>query len=106
MLREAVSNLIRHSGGSRCRVEIAFPTGAMTLSVEDDGRGMDVAAMGAKGNGLGGIERRALIPELVRDSRDLTAVLSRYAQDLGETSDAEPLLPRLKPLPRARGAVR
>ena len=61
VLREAVSNLIRHSGGSRCRVEIAFPTGAMTLSVEDDGRGMDVAAMGAKGNGLGGIERRVRI---------------------------------------------
>ncbi|MBK7991713.1 MAG: hypothetical protein IPK05_18925 [Comamonadaceae bacterium] len=33
----------------------------MTLSVEDDGCGMDVAAMGAKGNGLGGIERRVRI---------------------------------------------
>ncbi|MBK7991714.1 MAG: hypothetical protein IPK05_18930 [Comamonadaceae bacterium] len=27
VLREAVSNLIRHSGGSRCRVEIAFRPG-------------------------------------------------------------------------------
>jgi signal transduction histidine kinase len=61
VLREAVSNLIRHSGGRRCRVEIGFPPGAMTLSVEDDGCGIDVTAVGAKGNGLGGIERRVRI---------------------------------------------
>ncbi len=61
VLREAVSNLIRHSGGRHCRVVIGFPPEAMTLSVEDDGCGMDAAAVGAKGNGLGGIERRVRI---------------------------------------------
>ncbi len=61
VLREAVSNLIRHSGGRHGRVVIGFPPEAMTLSVEDDGCGMDAAALGAKGNGLGGIERRVRI---------------------------------------------
>lgn len=61
VLREAVSNLIRHSGGTRCRVEIGFPTGALTLSVEDDGCGMDVSEVGTQGHGLGGIERRVRI---------------------------------------------
>jgi signal transduction histidine kinase len=61
VLREAVSNLIRHSGGRHCRVVIGFSQEAMALTVEDDGCGMDAAALGAKGNGLGGIERRVRI---------------------------------------------
>lgn len=61
VLREAVSNLIQHSGGAHCRVVIGFPPQALSLTVEDDGCGMDAGALGAKGNGLGGIERRVRI---------------------------------------------
>ncbi len=61
VLRESVSNLIRHSGGAHCRVAIGFPPQALSLTVEDDGCGMDAGALGAKGNGLGGIERRVRI---------------------------------------------
>lgn len=45
---EAVTNVVRHSGASRCRVTIEFDS-AFTLTVADNGRGVDpntVAGMG------------------------------------------------------------
>ena len=61
VLREALSNVILHSGGHRCRVCIDWVAGELCLSVEDDGRGMDPAALPATGHGLGGMERRVRI---------------------------------------------
>jgi len=59
ILREAVSNAIRHSGGRCCRVSLAFDGSTLRLTVEDDGRGLDAAAQaGAGGHGLPNIERR------------------------------------------------
>jgi signal transduction histidine kinase len=59
VLREAVSNAIRHSGGSRCRVRIAMNGGAVHLEVEDDGRGLsDPKSRSGSGHGLANIERR------------------------------------------------
>lgn len=58
VLREAVSNAIRHSGARNCRVRIGFEPQSMTLEVEDDGRGLGEAAMAGQGHGLPGIERR------------------------------------------------
>ncbi|MRD47038.1 hypothetical protein GHT07_07095 [Caenimonas koreensis DSM 17982] len=58
VLRESVSNVIRHSGGARCKVVVEFAGGAVLARIEDDGRGMAGAAGGA-GLGLPGIERRA-----------------------------------------------
>lgn len=59
VLREAVSNAIRHSGGSRCRVRIAFGDGSLSMEVEDDGRGLkDARASSGSGHGLPNIERR------------------------------------------------
>ncbi|MCJ0761810.1 sensor histidine kinase [Variovorax terrae] len=58
ILREAVSNAIRHSGGGCCRVRIALPPGALRLEVEDDGRGLPPEATASLGHGLPGIERR------------------------------------------------
>jgi signal transduction histidine kinase len=60
VLREALTNVIRHSGGHHCRVRIGWAAGELSLSVEDDGRGMDALAA-STGNGLGGIERRVRI---------------------------------------------
>jgi signal transduction histidine kinase len=68
VLREAVSNLIRHSGASRCRIEVAWNDGRLTLCIEDDGRGLPPASNGVGqagatsegGHGLLNIERRAL----------------------------------------------
>lgn len=63
VLREAVSNTIRHSGASRCRVRIGWSTHALVLQVDDDGRGLPptdpAAAPLSGGHGLPNIERRA-----------------------------------------------
>lgn len=60
VLREAVSNAIRHSGGSRCSVRIAFEPGRVHMQIEDDGQGLDTAVKRPGGHGLGlpNIERR------------------------------------------------
>jgi two-component system sensor histidine kinase DesK len=50
-LREAVTNVVRHSGAHRCEIRLA-PDG---LSVIDDGRGLDEMV---EGNGLIGIRER------------------------------------------------
>lgn len=57
VLREAVSNTIRHSGGTRCRVQVRLGDGRLTLRVEDNGRGWQPSA--PPGHGLPNIERRA-----------------------------------------------
>ncbi len=57
VLRESVSNAIRHSGADRCRVSVGLDAGWLTLSVEDNGRGLPPDAAG--GHGLPNIERRA-----------------------------------------------
>jgi len=59
VLREAVSNAIRHSGGTACAVRIGFAPGMMHLSVTDNGRGLGAGGGRAGGgHGLPGIERR------------------------------------------------
>jgi DNA-binding GntR family transcriptional regulator len=55
---------------------------------------------------LDGIERRALIPEVVRDGRDLSAVLSRYALDVGSGIATGDQVAPLKPSSRARLGAR
>ncbi len=51
VLREAVTNVVRHSGATRCAVDI----GPSTLSVTDDGRG---CVSRPEGNGLRGVRER------------------------------------------------
>ena len=51
VLREAATNVVRHSGASHCAVDI----GPSTLSVTDDGRGCSGRA---EGNGLRGVRER------------------------------------------------
>jgi signal transduction histidine kinase len=67
LLREALSNVIRHSGASLCRVRIQAMVDRITVSVEDDGRGwpehllvdgLDARNPGT-GLGLSNMERRA-----------------------------------------------
>jgi len=57
VLREAVSNTIRHSEATRCRVRIALEGGWMSLCIDDNGHGLPSSA--APGQGLPNIERRA-----------------------------------------------
>ncbi len=54
VLREAVTNVVRHSGASRCAVSL----GASWLDVTDDGTGLTSTVEGPTGNGLNGIRER------------------------------------------------
>jgi two-component system sensor histidine kinase DesK len=54
VLREGVTNVVRHSGAAICRVRVNEATTGCTLTIEDDGRG----AVLAQGNGLRGMRER------------------------------------------------
>ncbi|HVS78362.1 MAG TPA: sensor histidine kinase [Steroidobacteraceae bacterium] len=67
VLREAVTNILRHAGATTCRLQLAADSGSTRLSVHDDGRG----AVAREGNGLRGMRERveALGGRLEIDSR-------------------------------------
>jgi two-component system sensor histidine kinase DesK len=54
-VREAATNVLRHSGGRRCRISVRRSDGAIHLEVADDGRG---PAEFEPGSGLRGLEER------------------------------------------------
>ncbi len=54
VVREAVTNIQRHSGAARARVELAAAPGEALLRIEDDGRG----GLIEPGNGLSGMRER------------------------------------------------
>ena len=56
-LREAVTNVIRHSGAKNCRIRLTERPGELSLEVSDDGRGAGHAQDG-KGAGLRGMSER------------------------------------------------
>jgi len=62
-LREAVTNVIRHSGAKNCRIRLTERPGELSLEVSDDGRGLSHAhahadAPTGKGAGLRGMSER------------------------------------------------
>ncbi|MFJ6072501.1 sensor histidine kinase [Streptomyces sp. NPDC093065] len=61
-LREAVTNVVRHSGARRCVVELlerqTLDGAVLELSVEDNGSGGPAAPANAPGNGLTGLTER------------------------------------------------
>ncbi|MHB8645650.1 MAG: sensor histidine kinase [Thermomicrobiales bacterium] len=54
-LREAVTNVVKHSGARTCRISLASADGSITLDVADDGRG---PIGGGTGTGLDGLADR------------------------------------------------
>ena len=57
ILREAVSNVIKHSGAKRCSVQCTLADGSLRVMVKDDGRG--IAADLQRGQGMSSMKRRA-----------------------------------------------
>ena len=70
VLREAVTNILRHAGATRCWLELAADGGGTHLSVRDDGKG----TVEREGNGIRGMRERieALGGRLEIDSRQGT----------------------------------
>lgn len=61
IVQEGLSNMAKHAGASHGRVDLAQADGALTLIVEDDGAGFDVATVRAtqgRSLGLSGMEER------------------------------------------------
>jgi two-component system, NarL family, sensor histidine kinase DesK len=81
VLREAVTNILRHAGASRCRLELAADDRRTVLRVEDNGRG----AIGHEGNGLRGMRERieALGGRLEIDSRQGTQLTAEIPHGAG-----------------------
>lgn len=57
VVREALSNVRKHSGSSICRVKMAFAAHPFLIEVSDEGRGF--TARGGSGYGLMGMRERA-----------------------------------------------
>ncbi|MCZ8514031.1 ATP-binding protein [Paenibacillus filicis] len=64
-LREAVTNVVKHSKATRCRIVLAEEASLLSLTVEDNGRGFDESACdaGSTGRGLLGMKERLELVE-------------------------------------------
>jgi signal transduction histidine kinase len=61
ILREAVSNIIKHSGASRCSVAAHVLEGDFQLIIQDNGRGIPMELEGKldRGHGMASMKHRA-----------------------------------------------
>lgn len=61
ILREAVSNIIKHSGASRCTVQTSVESGHFGLLVQDNGKGIPMELDGKldRGHGMSSMKHRA-----------------------------------------------
>jgi len=58
-LREAVTNVVRHAGATRCTLDLALEQGSAVLRVTDDGTALRAGGEVRAGNGLAGMRERA-----------------------------------------------
>ena len=56
VVREAVTNVVRHAGAERCHIELAPAPPSVLLRVSDDGVGLEPST--SEGNGLRGLRER------------------------------------------------
>ena len=61
ILREAVSNIIKHSGASRCSIRCLVSNGDFQLAIQDNGRGIPLELDGRldRGHGMASMKHRA-----------------------------------------------
>ncbi len=57
VIREAITNIIRHSGATVAEILLAFSEDTMKLEIRDNGRGFDTGAL-SKGRGLANFHER------------------------------------------------
>jgi signal transduction histidine kinase len=60
LVQEALTNVVKHAGATRARVRVEEAGAAVTVTVEDDGRGFDAAASN-QGFGLLGMRERVAL---------------------------------------------
>ncbi len=57
--QEALTNVVRHAGASRCAVRLTQQAGELVLAVEDDGKGFDPTRASGPSLGMLGMRERA-----------------------------------------------
>ncbi len=80
VLREIISNTIRHSGARTMRVRFEIQDGTVQLDVSDDGSGLS-AGMQGNGSGLSNVEARLLALKgtlVLEDAKPGLAVRARF----------------------------
>ncbi|MFC7328528.1 sensor histidine kinase [Marinactinospora rubrisoli] len=58
IVQESLTNVVRHAGASRVRIEAGVEDGALLLTVADNGRGPAPGGAGDDGHGLAGMRER------------------------------------------------
>jgi two-component system sensor histidine kinase DesK len=58
VIREGVTNVIRHSGGRQCEIDIRHRGGQAAVEIRDDGNGSPAVELPSGGHGLGGLRER------------------------------------------------
>jgi two-component system sensor histidine kinase DesK len=58
VIREGVTNVIRHSGGRQCEIRIRHGDGQAAVEIRDDGNGRPAVKLPSGGHGLGGLRER------------------------------------------------
>ncbi|HEX8005397.1 MAG TPA: sensor histidine kinase, partial [Trebonia sp.] len=59
IVQEALTNAVRHSGGSAAAVRLRYGADSVEIEVDDDGRGSGPTTRAGSGNGLAGMTERA-----------------------------------------------
>jgi two-component system, NarL family, sensor histidine kinase UhpB len=61
ILREAVNNIIKHSGASRCTIRCLIDSGDFQLAIQDNGKGIPLELDGRldRGHGMASMKHRA-----------------------------------------------
>ncbi len=61
ILREAVNNIIKHSGASRCSIRCRLDSGDFSLAIQDNGKGIPLELDGRldRGHGMASMKHRA-----------------------------------------------
>jgi two-component system sensor histidine kinase DesK len=101
-LREAATNVIRHSGASNCWLRLAGQDGELALEVLDDGRGLPGQDESAGGSGLRGMSER-LDAVGGRLSLGVRSAADRGGLCLRATVPAAPSVPSGSPAPVPAG---
>jgi two-component system sensor histidine kinase DesK len=84
VVREAVTNVVRHAGARKCALRLASVNGDCLLEISDDGRGGEAV----EGNGIRGMRERieALGGTLERDSSHGTKLTIRIPNNTAEAA--------------------
>ena len=57
-IKEAVTNVVKHSGATKCRIQIEPTRSELVIKVADNGKGIDMSNLNYKGHGMQGMRER------------------------------------------------